>query len=187
MSRKPFCPLLLAIVAGLLVAMAPAQGEGGVRITLPKRSKPTPVQSLNREGVKAIQKHDYERAKKLFYKAYLLDPNDPFTLNNLGYISELDGEIERAQRYYALAADLSSDATVDRASTQHAEGHSVAEVAGGAEDRSLEINRLNVEAMGLLMHDRAPEAELVLGKALQADPHNPYTLNNIGFAREQEG
>ena len=33
-----------------------------VRITLPRRSQLTPVQRLNREGVEAIKKHDYEKA-----------------------------------------------------------------------------------------------------------------------------
>ena len=41
--------------------------------------------------------------------------------------------------------------------------------------------------MGLLAKDRAPEAELVLGRALELDRKNPYTLNNIGYMREQEG
>ena len=158
-----------------------------LRITLPKRSHPTPVQQLNLDGVKAVQKHQYDKAKKLFYKAYLLDPNDPFTLNNLGYISELDGELDRAQRYYGLAADLSSDATVKKATSESVEGKSVAEVAGNAGTKGMEINRLNIQAMSLLLKDRTQEAEVVLGKALQLDIHDPFTLNNIGYMREQEG
>ena len=72
---------------------------GDLRINLPKRTEATPVQKLNREGVKEIQRHRLDRAEKLFYRAYLIDPDDPFTLNNLGYISELQGKVERAQRY----------------------------------------------------------------------------------------
>src|SRR5437660_1171216 len=95
----------------LLVVLAVCAARADVRLSIPKRTKPSPVQQLNRDGVRAVQKRDYAKAKRLFYKAYLLDPNDPFTLNNLGYIAELDGELDRAQRYYALAAELSSDAT----------------------------------------------------------------------------
>jgi len=179
------CSLFLfAVLASGLVSNARA---GDLRISIPRRTKPTPVQQLNRDGVKYVQKHDYAKAKKLFYKAYLLDPNDPFTLNNLGYISELDGDIERAQRYYTLAGEMNSDAIVDRASNKVVEGKAVAQVAGNAQENSLQINRLNVQAMSLLMKDRAPEAELLLGEALRLDIHNPYTLNNIGYAREQEG
>jgi Flp pilus assembly protein TadD len=175
----------LAFVLALILTV-PALAQD-LRITLPKRSKPTPVQQLNRDGVKAVQKHDYNKAKRLFYKAYLLDPNDPFTLNNLGYISELDGELDRAQRYYGLAAELSSDATIDKASYNGVEGRSVAEVAGIAGTKGMEINRLNIAAMSLLLHERTQEAEVTLGKALLLDIHNPFTLNNIGYMREQEG
>src|SRR5260370_28672079 len=116
-----------------------------LRLTLPKRSKSTPVQNLNRDGVKAIQKHDYSEAKKLFYKAYLLDPDDPFTLNNLGYIAELEGDVDRAQRFYQLSQDQKSQATVDRASNDNIKGKTVAEVAGHAQTGNVQSNVLNGE------------------------------------------
>ena len=55
----------------------------------------------------ALKKHNIDRAKRLFYKAYLVDPNDPFTLNNLGYVSELEGDMERARSVLAKALSLS--------------------------------------------------------------------------------
>src|SRR5438094_814363 len=96
--------LYLSLFLGLFVAGGTLADGAEFRINIPKRTEATPVQKLNREGVKEIQKHHIERAQKLFYKAYLIDPDDPFTLNNLGYISELQGRVERAQRYYELAA-----------------------------------------------------------------------------------
>src|SRR5258707_2629541 len=82
---------------------------------------------------------------------------------------------------------MNSAAIVDRANNKGGEGKPVAQVAGNAQENSLQINRLNVQAMVLLLKDRAPEAEVLLGQALRLDIHNPYTLNNIGYAREQEG
>ncbi|HEX2599825.1 MAG TPA: hypothetical protein VHL05_13680, partial [Terriglobales bacterium] len=80
-------------LTGLAIAVLCASSTAtDLKIPLPKRSKGTPVQQLNREGVKEVEKHNISKAKKLFYKAYLLDPDDPFTLNNLGYISELEGD-----------------------------------------------------------------------------------------------
>jgi Flp pilus assembly protein TadD len=154
---------------------------------LPKKSKPTPVQSYNRDGVAAIAKHDYRKAKELFYKAYLIDPNDPFTLNNLGYIAELEGDVDRAQRFYELAGEQNSEAVVDKASSEQVKGRTVASVAGHAEEGGVQINTLNVEALGLLNKDRAPEADLMLQKALKLDPKNPFTLNNMGYTKEKEG
>jgi Flp pilus assembly protein TadD len=158
-----------------------------VRIPLPKKSKFTPVQQLNRDGVAALKKHDIGKAKRLFYKAYLIDPNDPFTLNNLGYVSELEGSLERAQRYYDQAKANTSEAVIDRSTAQEAQGKTVASVAGRTAEGQMKVNELNSEALGLLNRDRAPEADVVLQSALKLDPKNPFTLNNMGFAKEKEG
>ena len=158
-----------------------------VRIPLPKKSKYTPVQQLNRDGVAALKKHDIGKAKRLFYKAYLIDPNDPFTLNNLGYVSELEGSLERAQRYYDQAKANTSEAVIDRSTNQEVQGKTVASVAGHTAEGPMKVNELNSEALGLLNRDRAPEADVVLQAALKIDPKNPFTLNNMGFAKEKEG
>jgi Flp pilus assembly protein TadD len=185
MTFRPSVFLRISIVAILFTAIAGYSKD--LRITLPKRTKPTPVQQLNRDGVKAVERHDYDSAKKLFYKAYLIDPNDPFTLNNLGYIAELEGDADRAQRFYDLASQQHSDAIVDASNDENIKGKPVDKIAGNAADTGMQINRLNVTAIGLLRKDRAPEADLILQKALAIDPKNPFTLNNMGFAKEKEG
>lgn len=177
----------LLVFAGLFCATLLHGEDKGFRLNIPKHTKPTPVQSYNRDGVRAIEKHDYNRAKRLFYKAYLLDPNDPFTLNNLGYVAELEGDVDRAQRFYELAQEQNSQATVDRASNEDAKGKTVAAVAGHAETGGLQLNVMNVEAIGLLNKDRVAEADALLGKALKLDPKNPFTLNNLGYAMEGQG
>jgi Flp pilus assembly protein TadD len=158
-----------------------------LRISIPKRSHPTPVQKYNQAGVKALNKQKVDEAKKNFYKAYLLDPNDPFTLNNLGYIAELEGELDRAQRFYELAGINSTDALVERSTTKEFEGKPVSEVAGKVDGGPMDVNRLNVQAIVLLQKDRAIEAESVLQRALKLDPQNPFTLNNLGYSREKQG
>lgn len=179
-ARKLCCALL-----GCALAVPVAAKD--ITISLPKQSKPTPAQKLNQDGVKQLEKHNYKEAKKLFYKAYLLDPDDPFTLNNLGYVAELDGQVDRAQRYYALAASHASDALVYKSTEKEVIGKPVEQVAGNAADTQMQINRANVNAMSLLQKDRAPEADVALQKALKLDPSNPFTLNNLGYAREKEG
>jgi Flp pilus assembly protein TadD len=178
--------LALSLVFCLMSGGFAAQAQQ-VRIPLPKKSKFTPVQQLNRDGVAALKKHDIGKAKRLFYKAYLIDPNDPFTLNNLGYVSELEGSLERAQRYYDQAKANTSEAVIDRSTNQDAQGKTVASVAGHTAEGPMKVNELNSEALGLLNRDRAPEADVVLQAALKIDPKNPFTLNNMGFAKEKEG
>ncbi len=182
-----FRPRSLVVAIFVVGLGASSLFAGDVRIPLPKKSKYTPVQKLNRDGVSAVEKHQYDKAKKLFYKAYLIDPNDPFTLNNLGYLAELEGESDRAQRYYQLASEQNSDAVIDKATNDLVEGKPVSAVAGNAEEKGIRINRLNNQAIALLEKDRAPEADLVLQKALTIDARNPFTLNNLGFAKEKEG
>jgi Flp pilus assembly protein TadD len=178
-----------AVVLGFVMtaaSIAPVAQAGDIKITLPRRSKLTPVQRLNREGVEAIRRHKYSQAEKSFYKAYLLDPDDPFTLNNLGYISELQGDADRAARFYSLAGQQSTDAVIDLASTRRVQGRPLKE-ALAVTGAPLEINHANVEAVRLLSQGRAPEADLLLQKALQMDPTNVFTLNNMGVTKEMEG
>lgn len=189
--RSPFATvssvLASSVLALFLISGGVAAQAQQVRIPLPKKSKYTPVQQLNRDGVAALKKHDISKAKRLFYKAYLIDPNDPFTLNNLGYVSELEGSLERAQRYYDQAKANTSEAVIDRSTSQDAQGKTVANVAGHTAEGPMKVNELNSEALGLLNRDRAPEADVVLQAALKLDPKNPFTLNNMGFAKEKEG
>jgi Flp pilus assembly protein TadD len=188
MSRKvkSWKSWFAAGIVSLSIAGGPQARAGDLKITLPRRSHMTPVQRLNQEGVEAIHKHSYEKAETYFYKAYLLDPDDPFTLNNLGYISELQGQVDRAQRFYSLAGQMATDAAIDKASSRRLEGRSLKE-ALAIPDSPLQINHDNVEAVRLLSQGRGPEADLLLQKSLKTGPNNIFTLNNLGVAKEMEG
>jgi len=179
-------------VIAILTVMIMASGSQialakDIKVTIPKRSHLTPVQRLNREGVDAVEKHNYEKAETLFYQAYLFDPADPFTLYNLGYVSELKGQLERAQKLYGLASEQATDAVIDRTSARQLEGKSMRDAFGGLKDAPLQVNRMNVEAIRLISQGRAQEALVVLQKALTIDPQNTYTLNNLGVAKEARG
>jgi Flp pilus assembly protein TadD len=184
MLLKPQSMVILAVMAtGLAFSQAFA---GDIKINIPRRSKLTPVQRLNREGVEAVRKHNYTKAEQLFYKAYLYDPDDAFTLNNLGYISELQGQLDRAEHFYELAAEQSSTAVIDLASAKQMKGRPMKD-AVAAMNEPLQVNHANVEAVRLLSQGRAPEADMLLQQVLAADPNNIYTLNNLGVAKEMEG
>ena len=175
-------------VLGIFLALCGGSSWGAdIRITVPKRTHATPVQRLNRDGVDAIRKHQYDKAKTLFYKAYLFDPGDPFTLNNLGYISELEGEVERAKSFYALASMQTTEAVIDRSSAEHMRGESFHAAVNDIQDKTMQINRGNVEAVRLLSQGRGPEADVTLQRTLALDPKNGFTLNNLGVAKESEG
>lgn len=175
----------IAVVAGL--GSNSAWAGDVLKLTIPRRSELTPVQRLNREGVDAVKKHQYDKAAALFYKAYLYDPADPFTLNNLGYISELEGELDRAHKFYTLASEQASNANIDRSNAKQLQGKPMHYAFESLQDVPMRVNRMNVDAMELLSEDRGFEAVALLKKALPLDALNPFTLNNLGVADEAIG
>jgi Flp pilus assembly protein TadD len=185
MARKPSRLLALTVLAAL-AGMHPSWAKD-LKITIPKRSQMTPVQRLNREGVEAIQKKNYEKAESLFLKAYLYDPADPFTLNNLGYIAELRGQLERALNFYQLAAKQGSEASIDRSNAKQLEGKPIQDALNGLNDETMRVNHINVQAVALLSENRNSEADNLLQRAFTLDPRNPFTLNNLGVAKESVG
>ena len=178
---------MMAFIAVAATVVSPSVWAGDVKITIPARSSLSPVQRLNREGVEAVKKHQYQKAEELFYKAYLYDPTDPFTLNNLGFISEQQGQLDRAHKFYELATEQSCTAEIALSSTKTLEKKPMRAALEGLEDNQMRVNRMNVDAMRLLSQGRSYESVALLQKTLALDPHNPFTLNNLGVANESIG
>jgi Flp pilus assembly protein TadD len=182
--------ILKVIAVSALIAGAASQGacaEHMLRIPIPTRSRLTPVQRLNRDGVKAVEKNHYARAEKLFYKAYLYDPSDPFTLNNLGYISELQGRLDEANQFYELASKQGCGANIDMSNVTKLKGKPMTYAFEDLHEVPMQVNRMNVDAMRLLSQGRAFEASTLLQHALTLEPENAFTLNNLGAANETIG
>ena len=187
-SRYLGRPELIGLVAlAACIAACDASALDGRTINIPLPGTLTPVQRLNRDGVESIQKGNYKQAEERFYKAYLYDPSDPFTLNNLGYVAELEGQLERARKFYDLASEQSSNAYIDRSSAKNLKGKPMRAALVDLQDVAIRVNRMNIDAMHLLAQDRAFEAVAVLKHAQSLDPQNPFTANNLGFASEAIG
>jgi len=179
---------LMAVAVTVAIGSSPlASAKEGKVINIPLRSKLTPVQRLNREGVEAVKKLQYEKAEQLFYKAYLYDPADPFTLNNLGYVAEIQGQLDRAHKFYQLAAEQGSDANIDVSNAKELKGKPMKSALVDLNDATMRMNRMNLNAMRLLAQDRGFDAIGLLKQALALDPQNPFTLNNLGVASEAVG
>jgi len=184
----PRLTTLFAVAAGVSgIGLQMLQAQKTIALTFPRGSSLTLVQRLNREGVLAVEKGDYKKAADVFYKAYLYDPADPFTLNNLGYVSELQGHSERADRFYALAEQQGSSADIDLSNVRSLVGQSMQAALTNRRTVALQINHINVDAMRLLSQNRGAEAALQLEQALALDSHSPFTLNNLGVAYETIG
>ena len=177
----------LARLLAVALLLPVAAQAGDLRVSIPKRTPEIPVQNLNREGVRQLKKGHEKKAKQLFYKAYLLDPNDPFTLNNLGYLSELEGQASRALRFYALASKNQTQAVIDESTRHGLQGKTVSEAFNPGGNSTLEANLLNEKSIVLLQGGHLFEAEAMLKAALPRFPRNPFLLNNFGYVMESEG
>jgi len=182
-------PMTSIAVLAVAIACWPAcsKAQATLKITIPRHSSLTFVQRLNREGVKAVQRRDYSKAAGYFYQAYLYDPADPFTLNNLGYISELQGQLDRADKFYKLAAEQGSNADIDLSNVSGLEGKPMHDALASIHDIPMRVNRINVDAIQLLAENRGAEASGLLQQALALEPHDSFTLNNLGVAYQAIG
>ena len=91
---------------------------------------------LSVQGVSAANRNDWQQARQYFLRAYSLDPASAFSLNNLGYLSERDGDVETAQFLYSKAQKADdADARVGLASQPDAEGKRLLAVAGDSQQK----------------------------------------------------
>jgi len=179
--------LIPGVLSIQLLAATSLAFAGDVRVPLPQRGISTPTQKLNRDGVAELKRGHQDKAKRLFYRAYLLDPEDPFTLNNLGYVAELEGDADRALRYYALAARSHTDAVIDQSSEATLKGKPLDEAFRQVKDSDQEVSKLNERAIVMLRQGQVFEARNLLRSALPQHPHDPFLLNNLGYAMEAVG
>jgi Flp pilus assembly protein TadD len=174
--------LAMQLLAGTCLCLA-----SDLQIPIPQRSMSTPSQKLNREGVAELKHGHEKKAKRLFYKAYLLDPEDPFTLNNLGYVAELEGDADRALRYYALAAKQHTDAIIDKSNEATLKGKPLDDAFRRVQDSDRQVSKINEQAIVLMRDGHVFEAKNLLQSALPSHPNDPFLLNNLGYALENIG
>ena len=161
--------------------------ERNLKIPIPERSISSPTQKLNREGVTELKHGHREKAKQLFYRAYLIDPQNPFTLNNLGYISELEGDGVHALRYYDLAERSHTDALIDQSSAAELKGRPLDEAFRKVGTADKQVSKLNEQAIALFQKGHTFEARNILREAVRNHPKDPFLLNNLGYAMESVG
>ena len=91
---------------------------------------------LNLKAVSAINRNEGLSAATDFLAAYKLDPYNAFTLNNVGYVAEMEGDLETAQVFYEKAKEGDkANAKVGSATRYEAEGMKVGAVADESDGR----------------------------------------------------
>ncbi len=137
------------------------------------------VARLNLRGVSAINRNERRLGLQYFQQAYALDPNNAFTLNNMGYIAELQGDRETASFFYAKALEArESNTRVAMAARKEVEGQKLGIVASvsdqavdAAERTQQEIRRRQATPPTLMRRDNTPVSDT-------APPGQPATPNS---------
>jgi Flp pilus assembly protein TadD len=88
------------------------------------------------QGVSAANQNDWTQARQDFLKAYSLNPQSAFSLNNRGYVAERDGDLETAQFFYEKARKADDSGVRVGLATQHfAEGRNLVTVATDSNEK----------------------------------------------------
>lgn len=91
---------------------------------------------FNIRGVYEENQNQWDAARQDFLRAYNLDPNGAFSLNNRAYIAEREGDLETAQFYYGKAWKANdANLRVGLATNRAAEGKMLSNVANDSNER----------------------------------------------------
>jgi tetratricopeptide (TPR) repeat protein len=112
MKKACVCIFLLVFVSTLFMSCAMSETQRYVR-----------------RGVRAFNDGDIDKFKEYTRKAYEKSPDDPFVLNNMGYIHEMEGDKEKAFECFKKATEKADGRTVDLSQFKDQEGRSIDEVS----------------------------------------------------------
>jgi Flp pilus assembly protein TadD len=139
---------------------------------------------LNLRGVTALNRNDPQGASKDFQKAYQLDPDSAFSLNNVGYLAEMNGDLETAQVFYERARlARQANARIGLATRQSVEGSKLFQVAdesnqsvGAKMQQEAEARRRQTGPIILKRRDGTPVDEIPDNSPPANQPDNQNNL-----------
>jgi Flp pilus assembly protein TadD len=156
---------------------------------------------VNRTNVDAItvlaQSRGFD-AIALLRETLALDPQNPFTLNNLGVAYESVGDYDDALKYYGLAAEAHSSEPVIVTMDRSWRGKSVSSMAAESARRlEARIQKMNsAEASAVMYTVRGvsatnkndwAEAKQDFLQAYSLAPSSAFSLNNRAYVAEMDG
>jgi tetratricopeptide (TPR) repeat protein len=156
---------------------------------------------VNRGNIQAmvlLRQGRNQEAEDVLRETLKLDVHNPFTLNNLGFAMEGQGNLEEALRYYNDASMTHSQEPVVVALDEHWRGKPISDIAFRNEEAvrarlaSEQSNqdraaRLNVEGVSALNHNEPDKALDYFRQAYKFDPQSSFSLNNMGYVSEVFG
>lgn len=156
------------------------------------------VNHTNIQAMQLLAENRGFEAVALLRQNLQLDPQNAFTLNNLGVASEVTGDFNGALRYYRQAAARDSSEPAAVTLDQSWRGRSIsamAEASARRLERRLRSTGANGErAMMLTIHgvlaanqNQWTAAREDFLRAYSLDPTSAFTMNNRGWVAERDG
>jgi Flp pilus assembly protein TadD len=156
------------------------------------------VNELNSEALGLLNRDRAPEADVVLQAALKIDPKNPFTLNNMGFAKEKEGELESAIRYYDSSAATGSREPIVIAFNKSWRGKPISEVAqqnaeksrkelSKNQDMQARVARLNLRGVSAMNRNDRKAARDSFEQAYKMDPKNSFALNNMGYLAELEG
>ena len=156
------------------------------------------INQLNRQAVQLLNHDRAPEADLMLQQALKIDPKNAFTLNNMGFAKEKEGELEEAIQFYRRAAGTRSRDPVVVTSNADWRGKPISEVAqrnwektyrhlAEKSDVEAQVARLNLRGVSAMNRNDRKTAREDFLKAYKLDPSNSFTINNMGYLAELDG
>jgi Flp pilus assembly protein TadD len=156
------------------------------------------VNRMNFEAVQMLSENRNPEADRILQQALSLDPQNVFTLNNLGVAKEAIGDYEGALKYYGLASESHSREPIVVAMNSSWRGKPVSEMAAenvrrlkkkiqSADDAQARAAVFTVRGVSAANRNDWNAARQYFLQAYSLDPYSAFTLNNLGYVAERDG
>jgi Flp pilus assembly protein TadD len=151
---------------------------------------PLQINHANVEAVRLLSQGRAPEADLLLQQTLKKDPQNVFTLNNMGVAKEMEGEAQEALKYYDEAAGTHSDATAVVTIDRVWRGKPIYEMRkrlSSVNDINEQVAELNLRGVSAVNRNDLRTADADFRKAYSLNPNDAFTLNNIGYAAEMAG
>jgi tetratricopeptide (TPR) repeat protein len=153
---------------------------------------------MNVDAMRLLEEHRGFEAVALLRRALVLDPKNPFTLNNLGVANETIGDFDNALQSYDAAAQSNSSEPAVITLDREWKGQSISRMAAASarrlEERTKKMDNREEQAVMYTLHgvsstnqNNWQAARKDFLEAYTLNPGSAFSLNNRGFVAEMDG
>jgi Flp pilus assembly protein TadD len=162
------------------------------------KNMPMRINRINTYAIQLISQNRGFEAETVLQQLLPLDPNNPFTLNNLAVAEESIGDLEDALTHYDAAAGTRSMLPVIVSLKVSSRGKPISVLAANSaavlrvrmaamDIHQIRANMHAVRGVTELNKNDFATARKEFEESFSADPESAFALNNLGYLAEKDG